>query len=260
MLALATAPQEGLAAFSSATYNFANITLNSSTDSASGGQFAITVWGGDSGTLNSSLTGLNTDVTLSTNQALFVITSTAALASSITDVYFQDGTLLALASTYVGGDSAFSQGGKPSDLPGGNNIVPSFVTTESWSENADKPPPADGVDESGDALGVLFSLQSSYGYSDVVTALNNGISEPRNVWNPDGSDKSGGDLGLRVGIHVQAFPDGQSESFIDWSSDKGAGPLIVGVPAPPSAILLGVGGLVLVGLSWARRRQLSLSA
>jgi hypothetical protein len=266
---LAVVPQESRAGFSYSTYTFGNITTNSPTDSSSGGQYSITVWGGDSGTLKGSTTGLGTgvDVQLTTSQVLIVFKNTASpVAGSVTDVYFQDGTLLGIASIHESSGLDFSSPANPGDLPAGNTITPAFKTTEQWS--ADSTKPATGVDDSSDALGVLFNLKSGYGYSDVVNALANGISEPGNVWNADGTDKTGGDLGLRVGIHVTAFTDGKSESFIDsaktGSGDDGgggAGSLADPAPAPPSAVLLGLGTLGFVGAwVWSRRRRVAFSA
>jgi hypothetical protein len=51
--------------------------------------------------------------------------------SAISEIYFDDGSLLALASVIDGPGVDFEQGANPPDLPGGENAVPPFqVRTE----------------------------------------------------------------------------------------------------------------------------------
>lgn len=67
-------------------------------------------------------------------------------------------------------------------------------------------------------------------------------------------------------VHVQKTPSGgPGSAFVGGTPDSGGSdpdPLVVSsVPAPPSAVLLAVGGFALVGLmGWRRRRQPALSA
>ncbi len=64
------------------------------------------------------------------HQVLFTFTNTGPKASSITDVYFDDGTLLGIADIDNSApDVVFSVQATPSDLQGGDNIVPPFVTS-----------------------------------------------------------------------------------------------------------------------------------
>ena len=137
-------------------------------------------------------------------RALFVFTNVGADDAVITDVYFDDGTLLGLSGLIdaddddltpgVFGDAGvdFSPGASPGNLPGGNMI--GFQATAGFLADSDAPPPAEGVGP-GETLGVLFTLQSGGKLADVLDELDTGA--------------------LRIGIHVQAFASGGSESFVN---------------------------------------------
>ena len=117
----------GLAPFAAAdnvTFGFGNITNNDVNDAAAGeSQLSVTV----------SNDGLGV------GQVNFIFRNAGSEAMSITDVFFDDGTLLGIASiTNTPGLVEFSQGGSPPDLPGGNGI--GFETTAGFL--ADSVPPA----------------------------------------------------------------------------------------------------------------------
>jgi len=153
------------------------------------------------------------------SQVLFTFTNTGPKASSITDVYFDDGSLLSIASIDNSDPGvSFSSPASPPNLPGGNNVSPPFVTTPGFSADSDPPVQPKGVNP-GESLGILFNLQDSRTFNDVINELN--------------------DTTLRIGIHVQGFDSGGSESFVN-------------IPAP-GALLLASIGLTLVG--WIRRRE-----
>lgn len=209
----------------SETYGFTNITNNNSTDADAGeAQLKVTV---------ASVDG-------EPNQVSFTFWHDGTVAMSITDVYFDDGTLLGIASISYTGDVSFSQGANPGDLPGGNQADPDFVATAGFTADSDPPAQPNGVNP-GETLTIVFDLQNSYTYEDVIAALAQATGT-----NDDGID------GLRIGIHVQGFDGGGSESFVNGG---GGGPdLEEVVPEPASIFLFGLGTLGM-GVLARRRRQ-----
>lgn len=163
-------------------------------------------------------------------QVLFTFNNSGPNASSIADVYFDDGSLLGIASLIdaddgIGGDAGvdFSQGASPGNLPGGNNATPSFVATSGFLADSDPPVQPNGVNP-GEWLGILFDLQAGKTFADAILELESGT--------------------LRIGIHVQGFSGGGSESFINNP-----------VPVPAAVWLFGSGLLGLIGIS--RRKKVS---
>jgi hypothetical protein len=199
----------GAAEATSSTYNFYNITGNSPVDAAAGEmQLSVTI--SDYGP----------------GQVLFTFHNSGPSAMSITDVYFDDGSLLALAdlidADQNGGDAGvdFTQDASPADLPGGGQ---KFNTTAGFSADSDSPMTQQSGVNPGETLGVIFDLQAGLNYSDVISALALGYEEG----------------GLVIGIHVQGFDGGGSESFTTM------------IPLPTPA-LLGLAGLAPVAI---RRRR-----
>jgi len=162
------------------------------------------------------------------SQVQFTFTNTGPEASSITDVYFDDGSLLGIALIInTPGFVEFSQPATPPDLPGGNSVIPPFNVMDGFSADSKTPVQHLGVNP-GESLGIIFDLQSGGVFADVVDNLASGA--------------------LRIGIHVQGFSSEGSESFINNGIVDGNGI----IPAP-GAILLGGIGIGLVG--WLRRRR-----
>lgn len=161
-------------------------------------------------------------IDLGGGQTLFDFFNTGPLASSITDIYFDDGPLLSIA---VIDDSdpgvSFSLGASPGNLPSANNASPPFVATIAFSTESNPPAQPNGINP-GESLGITFDLIVSNTFDDVITAL------------LDGS--------LRIGIHVQGFAGGGSESFVNDGI----------IPAPSAIVLCGL-GTAFVG--WLRRSR-----
>jgi hypothetical protein len=193
------------------TYSFTNITNNSAFDAAIGEA------------------QLFVEVTDSGAQVEFTFTNMGPDASSMTDVYFDDGMLLGIASiTNTPGLVEFSQFAAPPDLPGGNNAAPPSVTTAGFSADSDPPTQPFGVNP-GEFLGITFDLQAGGVFDDIVSDLASGA--------------------LRIGIHVQGYSSGGSESFINNGIVDGGN----GVIPAPGAVVLGCIGVGVV--SWLRRRR-----
>ncbi|MDT8281689.1 MAG: VPLPA-CTERM sorting domain-containing protein [Gammaproteobacteria bacterium] len=187
-----------------ATLGFACITGNNTTDCAIG-ESQLTVDVSDTGS----------------NTVLFNFFNTGSAQSTISEIYFDDGSLLAIASIDKTGKDAnigvsFSQYATPPDLPGGNTISPAFVVTAGFLADADDPAPKWGVNI-GESVGITYTLQGTQTFADVINELTTGQ--------------------LRIGLHVINFESGGSESFVNNP-----------VPVPAALWLFGSGLLALVGV------------
>ena len=127
----------------------------------------------------------------------------SSMYCSIADIYFDDGSLSQFYGIDHGPGTAFTQWADPSELPGGNTLVPPFQTSLGFSADSDTPPPDNGVESSQDPeqwVAIIFDLQGDDDLTDVRSQLNTGQ--------------------LRIGVHAIAFPsafpgdEGSSESAV----------------------------------------------
>jgi hypothetical protein len=160
-------------------------------------------------------------------QALFTFKNLGPEPCIIMEIYFDcpQGALSQGDIMNVPG-VRFVPGGEPVVLPGGHTLSPIFVVD--FLDSADKDPEKHGNSKIENGIGPNESL-------DLYLVINSGTFA--------GMIDDLGSGSLRVGLHVQAFGDGNSESFVNDG---------VKVPAP-GAIVLGAIGLGAVGL--VRRRQ-----
>ena len=158
---------------------------------------------------------LSLDVHLTADRLVALdLLNTGSEAASITDVYVGDATGLLTFDSFVASVGvSFSEGARPKALPGGN---------ETWTFSADSSPPValNGVNP-GESLSLLFALNNGVTLNDLIAAI--ALQD------------------FTVGIHVQAFASGGSESFVNSPSP---------VPLPPAAWLFGSAMLGWMGLSY----------
>jgi hypothetical protein len=157
-------------------------------------------------------------------QVRFTFRNTGPQQCDIKGVYFDDGELL--NSTFNIDNTPptvdFVQIINGADLPGGEMLDPDFETSQYFKAKAVRPGTNNSGVDPGESLAVIFTLPIGNTYEDVISDLNNSV--------------------IRVGIHVQGFVSGNSESFVNNGI----------IPAPGAIMLCGIGA-ALVG--WLRRNR-----
>jgi hypothetical protein len=160
----------------------------------------------------------------------FTFSNLGPAASSITDIYFDDDApvfltnSLDILSQSSGVD--FGVGATPGNLPSGNTI--GFQTSAGLATDSNAPAQPNGVNP-GQQLVLALALLGSSDFADVIAAIDANL--------------------LRVGIHVQGFDSGGSESLV--SNPR---PPSNPVPEPSAALVFGAGSLVLVARNRRARR------
>jgi hypothetical protein len=166
------------------------------------------------------------DVVGHADQVTFTFTNIVGIASSISEIYYDDRNplqLLTINSLTQQGCTFTGGGANPGNLPGGNNVTPAFNANSSFSADAQGNPSL-GIDTASDYLTMKFDLQAGATFATVVTALNSGT--------------------LRVGIHVRGIgTQASSDAFVNTAVDT--------VPVPMAGL---TGGAMLLGLAGVRRR------
>jgi hypothetical protein len=224
------------------TYTFENITNNSQTDAAIGeAQMQVDVFD----QLSDPLAG--TSHALGDGQIGFRFRNEGPLSSSLTAVFFEDGGILSMHVPLIGSAGVeFSQDKKTTTLPGGNdpawNFVPSSGFENVATADADTPTYHNGVNPN-EWLIVKFNLEPDKDYDDVITALATRPAAP------------GTGTTLRIGIKVQGYASGGSESFIN---EPGQLPPSGVVPEPATlAMWSGLGLLAGCGAMRRGRRRVA---
>lgn len=185
--------------------------------------FYIFTDNGDWGTsgVNYGNESISVEVYNGLETAHFKITNNSdpLIGCSVTDIYFDDGSLLGI-STIINqsGATAFATPAIPSELPENQFLDPDFITSNSgmeyFSADSNSPPYDNGV-QTGEWVIIQFTLINGSTIEDVINEMDSGA--------------------IRVGLHVQGFTDvaGSSESAVN-------------IPEPATIALLGLGSLALL--------------
>lgn len=159
---------------------------------------------------------------LAPGQVMFSFTNSAESSASITEVFFEDGAYLALATIYDDAPQVeFILDESAGSMPNSDELAPPFISTEHMKV-PDSRGPVRGVNRASESLGLLFDLHAGVDAEDVLAALASGD--------------------LRVAVVGSGFALGGNESFV------GA----VVVPEPSALLLLAA---AIAGLLALRRRR-----
>lgn len=128
-----------------------------------------------------------------TGQVDFVFHNDSLVNSSIAQIYLDDGEFLDISDITNGPGVSFSEGATPHNLPAGNTLTPSFVTTAGFSIGSGPPPPKNGVNP-GEWVKITFDITNGHTFSEILGQMDNST--------------------IRIGAHLIALSDGSSESAV----------------------------------------------
>jgi hypothetical protein len=150
---------------------------------------------------------------------LFKFNNVGIYESSITEIYFDDGSLLAQATINNGPGVNYNSDAVPPGLPGGNLIDPEFIATSGFSAEATPPPALNGV-KPAEWVEITYTLQAGRTIQDVLNELADGR--------------------LRIGLHVISIDCLPNDPLAGTFSDS-----FVNIPEPATMALLALGGLLI---------------
>jgi hypothetical protein len=165
---------------------------------------------------------LGVDVKDEESGITFTFYNNVGIQSSVTDIYFDQGSLdLFSGFTMIDSFGAlFSPTATPGNLPGGSAI--GFSADYSFDSSGN---PTNGLDASTDYVTFLATVGADYtSYDDFITALLNGDA--------------------RIGLHIQGYEDGESDSYVSQ------------VPIPAAGILF-ASALVAAGVFGRRKKKVT---
>ncbi len=126
-------------------------------------------------------------------QVIFEFRNMSTISCVITEIYFDNGSLISLESIInniiseenkIG--TKFIMGATPQELPGCNLVNPVFRTTEGFSAEPSAPPAKWGINP-GEWVQLVYNLDEGATFEDVIAELDSGID-------------------LRIGIRIQSLP------------------------------------------------------
>lgn len=159
----------------------------------------------------------------SAKKAVFQFSNNSSINSVITQIYFDDNSLLEFShfvNFIIDEDSKLgtkynNSNVSPKNLPGANLLYPNFQANQVLCAEPYPAPPKWGIGP-GETLQMWFNLTQGHLFGDVINALNS-------------------DTDLRIGMHVQCLgPEGADSVSA------------VNAPEPMTVCLLGLGSLALL--------------